>query len=118
MRYLALLRHALACCGRGSGRIEKPIQRIALIGLVALAACTKPQGSAAAPEGGSAAPAGPAVKVETATVQKQKMPKYLTLTGSVLADKQSDLAANVSGRVHATYVERGQPVKKGQPIAA
>ena len=45
------------------------------------------------------------------------MPRYLTLTGSVIAERQSEVAANVGGRVAATYVERGQPVKAGQVIA-
>ncbi|MBI4818503.1 MAG: efflux RND transporter periplasmic adaptor subunit [Deltaproteobacteria bacterium] len=57
------------------------------------------------------------VKVDTAAVETRKMPKYLTLTGSVLADRSSEIAANVSGHVTATYVERGQPVKAGQIIA-
>lgn len=61
--------------------------------------------------------AAQATPVETANVELRKMPTYLTLTGSVLADRQSELAANVSGRVVATYVERGQPVKQGQTIA-
>ncbi len=59
----------------------------------------------------------PAIKVETAAVEVKSMPKYLTLTGSILPDRQSEIAANVSGRVTATYVERGMPVKQGQVIA-
>lgn len=57
------------------------------------------------------------VKVETAPVQHQKMPRHLVLTGSVVADKQSEVAANVSGRITSTYVERGFPVKAGQILA-
>jgi membrane fusion protein (multidrug efflux system) len=59
----------------------------------------------------------PPVKVETAAVEHQRMPRFLTLTGSVLADRQSEVAANVSGRVAATMVERGQAVKAGQVLA-
>lgn len=59
----------------------------------------------------------PPVRVETAAVERARMPRFLTLTGSVLADRQSDVAANVSGRVAATLVERGQPVKAGQVLA-
>ncbi len=58
-----------------------------------------------------------AVDVQTSTVEMKSMPKYLTLTGTVSADRQSEIAANVSGRVTATYVERGMPVKQGQVIA-
>jgi RND family efflux transporter MFP subunit len=83
--------------------------------LVAVAACKKPEST----ETGTSKTlqALPAVKVETAPVQHEQMPRFLTLTGSVFADKQSEIAANVSGRVTATYVERGQPVKLGQTIA-
>src|SRR5262249_37403723 len=80
--------------------------------LVIAAACKKPEST-----GGTASVVVPAIKVETADVTIQKMPKYLTLTGSVLADRQSELAANVSGRVTATYVARGQPEKRGQVSA-
>lgn len=89
---------------------------LTLVPLLLVAACKKPQDTTAGatkPE----AVALPPVKVETAPIEHQKMPKYLTLTGSVLADKQSEVAANVGGRVTATYVERGMPVKAGQMIA-
>jgi membrane fusion protein, multidrug efflux system len=59
----------------------------------------------------------PAVKVATAPIQILKMPRYLTLTGSVVADKQSEVAANVAGRVTAAPIERGQAVKAGQVLA-
>ncbi|GMU58668.1 MAG: MexH family multidrug efflux RND transporter periplasmic adaptor subunit [Myxococcaceae bacterium] len=86
--------------------------------LLLVAACKKPESGVQAGGAKKAeAVALPPVKVETSPVQVQKMPKYLTLTGSVLADRQSEIAANVSGRVTATYVERGMPVKAGQMIA-
>lgn len=87
-----------------------------LIAALALAACHKPPAEEAGTKK-EAAVALPPVKVETADVEHQQMPKYLTLTGSVLADRQSDVAANVMGRVTNTYVERGQPVKQGQVLA-
>jgi membrane fusion protein (multidrug efflux system) len=59
----------------------------------------------------------PAVKVTTARVEIRKMPKYLTLTGSVIADRQSDVAANVAGRILKAPIEPGQAVKKGQILA-
>ncbi|MEW6434064.1 MAG: efflux RND transporter periplasmic adaptor subunit [Myxococcota bacterium] len=89
---------------------------LTLVPLLIVAACKKPQDTTA----GTARPetvALPPVKVETAPVEHRRMPKYLTLTGSVAADRQSEVAANVSGRVTATYVERGMPVKAGQVIA-
>ncbi len=79
---------AAAGCGRSAQKAQKPVA-------VAL----------------------PPVKVETAPVEHQRMPRFLTLTGSVLADRQSEVAANVSGRVTATMIERGQAVKAGQVLA-
>jgi RND family efflux transporter MFP subunit len=90
--------------------------RTLLVALLTVAACKKPETTEAGTTK-AAMQALPAVKVETAAVQHEPMPRFLTLTGSVLADKQSEIAANVSGRVTATYVERGQPVKLGQVIA-
>ncbi len=91
-------------------RVFAPVIAAAL----ALAGCKKPE--EAVPEKPKSAQLPP-VKVETAQVNHQNMPRYLTLTGSVVADRQSEVAANVSGRVTATYVERGMPVKAGQVIA-
>ncbi len=80
-----------------------------------IAGCKKPaEATAAAPK--EAAPAAP-VKVQTEAVGKELMPRFLTLTGSVLADRQSEVAANVAGRITATYVERGKAVKLGEMIA-
>jgi membrane fusion protein, multidrug efflux system len=87
--------------------------------LVAVAGCSKPAESppSSTTDKKPDLVALPPVKVSTGEVTHLKMPRYLTLTGSVQADRQSDVAANVSGRVTATYVERGMPVKAGQPIA-
>ncbi len=78
---------------------------------VTIAACKKPE--AAATKAPEAAPE----KVTLGTIETMNMPQYLSLTGSIVADQQSDVAANVSGRIVATYVERGQAVKKGQALA-
>jgi membrane fusion protein (multidrug efflux system) len=91
------------------------MHRVLLLCTVALAACQKPAAPSTPERAAAAAP--PAVKVETAPVELRQMPKNLTLTGSVLAQQQSDVAANVAGRITRTYVERGQPVRKGDIIA-
>ena len=79
-----------------------------------VAGCKKPQSEADAK---SQVTVLPPVKVQTASVEHQQMPRYLTLTGSVLADRQSEVAANVAGRITSTAVERGKPVKLGDVIA-
>jgi membrane fusion protein, multidrug efflux system len=59
----------------------------------------------------------PPVSVEGAFVELRPMPRLLTLTGTVTADRQSEVAANVSGRVVATPIERGRQVKAGETLA-
>jgi membrane fusion protein, multidrug efflux system len=53
----------------------------------------------------------------SAAVEERAMPKELVLTGSLVANRQSDLAANAAGRVLATMVERGQKVAAGEVVA-
>jgi len=75
-------------------------------------ACHKPDEGAS-----SSSPAAAPIHVQTAAVAEQPMPEYLTLTGSLHASQQSDIAADASGKVLQALVERGQAVKAGQVIA-
>jgi membrane fusion protein (multidrug efflux system) len=85
-----------------------------LAGVPTLAGCHKAEeASASVPAREAAAP----IRVQTATVTQRPMPEFLTLTGTLRASAESDVAADASGKVVATYVERGQPVKRGQVIA-
>lgn len=59
----------------------------------------------------------PPVTVETGEVAHEKMPRFLTLTGSITPDRQSEVAANVAGRVTTTNIERGKTVKAGDILA-
>jgi membrane fusion protein (multidrug efflux system) len=81
--------------------------------LATTAGCHKPDEAAAATAREAAAP----VKVTTTPVVDKPMPELLTLTGTLRSSVESDVAADVSGKVVATYVERGQPVKSGQVLA-
>lgn len=56
------------------------------------------------------------VRLKTATVVEEAMPSYLSLTGSLIASEESDLAADTTGKVIEIFVERGAIVKKGAPI--
>ncbi len=84
--------------------------------VLVVASCKKPPGDEK-PAQAKGVAAAATVWVETAAIVTQKMPKLVTLTGSITPDRQSEVAANVSGRVTATYVERGMPVKQGQVLA-
>lgn len=57
------------------------------------------------------------IHVQTAAVTQRPVPDFLTLTGTLRASHESDIAADVNGKVIATFVERGQAVKQGQVIA-
>ena len=81
-----------------------------------LTACRQAPSASEKGDAAAADQMGPTVTVKTETVITETMPKYLTLTGDILAVDESELAADVAGRVTATYVERGQPVKRGQAL--
>jgi membrane fusion protein, multidrug efflux system len=85
---------------------------IIIVACVAGTACKDREADATAKKTAAAPP----VAVETVPIERQPMPSYLTLTGSVLAERQSEIAANVSGRIVSTLVERGQTVKAGQVL--
>lgn len=96
-----------------SPRLPAMTLALCLSALLGAAACRKHEGGEEKP---AAAPPPP-VRVETDAVTIKRMPRYLTLTGSVIADRQSDVAANVAGRLTVANMERGQRVRKGQVLA-
>lgn len=59
----------------------------------------------------------PPLSVQTEPAQSIEVPISLRLTGTLRGDRETDLAANVSGRILATSVERGEQVKPGQVLA-
>jgi RND family efflux transporter MFP subunit len=81
---------------------------IPLLALAALGSCLKHEDPA--PVAGDQL----AVRVQTATVVERPMPRYLTLTGSLRANQETDLGADATGRVVQTLCERGQAVKRGE----
>jgi RND family efflux transporter MFP subunit len=65
----------------------------------------------------AAKPAQGRVKAETIVVAERTVPETLEITGVLAADKRTDLAANATGRVVGTFVERGDHVKAGAVLA-
>jgi RND family efflux transporter MFP subunit len=55
--------------------------------------------------------------VATVVVAERDLPNTLLMAGTLKANQESDLAANASGRVMRTTVERGSYVRTGQTIA-
>ena len=63
------------------------------------------------------APPPPPVTVTTDTVTAVDAPRILRLTGTLRGQRETDLAANVAGRVTSMNLERGQRIAKGDLIA-
>jgi membrane fusion protein (multidrug efflux system) len=59
----------------------------------------------------------PVVKVETIAVAERAVPRFLTLTGTLVANQKADVAADTMGKVQRTYVERGSFAGKGSLLA-
>lgn len=57
-----------------------------------------------------------AVKADTVEVGEAKVPRYLTLTGTLTANEDSDVAAGAMGKVMSVHVERGTVVRKGDVL--
>jgi RND family efflux transporter MFP subunit len=81
--------------------------------LGSLFGCTKATGQTVRP----VVNAAPVLDVALAQASDIKVPRVLTLSGTLVGNEQSKVAAGAAGKVLATYVERGQLVKKGAPLA-
>jgi membrane fusion protein, multidrug efflux system len=86
------------------------VRRFGPFAALLVVACNK--GAKEAPK-----PPEPIVPVQTAVADERQVPELVTITGVLDADQRTDLAANATGRVKKTLVERGQHVKAGDPIA-
>jgi RND family efflux transporter MFP subunit len=96
------------------------IRRAAVIPALALIAATSLLSACSAADGktnDTAAPvAAPAVAVAAAPASEQPITRFIRATGSLMAEEQADVAAEVAGRVEATPVERGTSVSQGATL--
>jgi membrane fusion protein (multidrug efflux system) len=97
-------------------RSARTFLALAIGSLASLAStsCHRPEEASAATARAEEAP----VRVQRAAVTERPMPRYLTLTGTLRAGLESELAADSTGKVVATACERGQAVKRGQVLVA
>ncbi len=84
---------------------------------VSSAACRGPVSEAKAQGRASTETSEAAVKVETAIATTRNVPRTTKLRGTLEANRNADVAADTSGKVSATFVERGAFVKKGAVLA-
>src|SRR5262245_18399039 len=97
VRYRFMLRHSFV-----------PVAAVVLAAGSLSAACSSETPAAAA----TPATPEPAL-VATAAVETRPIERHLRVTGSLLADEQAEVSAELAGRVTATPVERGTRVATG-----
>lgn len=71
------------------------------------------KGTATAGRPDAAAP----IVVSAVAAREVKVPRLLTVSGTLVGAEQAQVAAGAAGKVLATYVERGSVVRKGAPLA-
>lgn len=95
--------------------------RVAFAGLLSVLLLTPTLACKKTQAGGEAqltsANAEVAVQVKTVPAAERPMPEHLVLTGTLRASQESQVAADAAGKVTATFVERGQLVKRGDTLA-
>ena len=82
--------------------------------LLAAAAAAACGGADAKDAGAGAEPA--AVTVAVATAVEQPITRFIRVSGTLIAQEDAEVAAEVAGRVEATPVERGSPVAAGAEL--
>jgi membrane fusion protein (multidrug efflux system) len=101
---------------RGGGAFSRSsVWALGLSGLVAVLGAGCGSHEAAAPAKVAPAPM-PTVQASTVVVGEAAVPRFLTLTGSLSAFEDSDVAAGAAGKVLSVHVERGSLVKKGDVL--
>ncbi|HEX3696091.1 MAG TPA: efflux RND transporter periplasmic adaptor subunit [Polyangia bacterium] len=97
------------------------VRYLVLVAALAAVGCGKGANGAALEQGTAEKNAGPdaeaPIKVAFAAVGERPMPRFVTLSGTLTPNEESDVAAGASGKVLATFVERGSYVKKGALLA-
>lgn len=83
---------------------------------LAAAGCVAASGCESASQAQVNANLTPALSVATAAVATRSLPRTLKLTGTLIANRESAVAADTSGKVAAIQVERGSRVRAGATL--
>lgn len=94
---------------------RSPYRKVTLLGATTLLCLLAATGCKKAEAGTATAQAK--VKVATASATAVPVSDISQLTGTLRGERETELAANVNGRVVQVLVERGQSVKAGQLLA-
>ncbi len=79
---------------------------------VATAACGSAKGAASAEKPADAA----AIQVSAVAAIERPIARFIRVTGTLAAEEQAEVSAEIQGRVVATPVERGTPVSEGADL--
>jgi membrane fusion protein (multidrug efflux system) len=91
--------------------------RVALLFAALVSSASACNRSAASQSAAPAAADAKPIPVQTVKAIERSVPTVLAFTGSLRAHQESEVAADASGKVLKTFVERGDAVKQGQTIA-
>jgi RND family efflux transporter MFP subunit len=97
--------------GMKTGTIARTVAVLALAVGLTSAACGSAKGESSAK---TAAPAATTVSVAAAT--EQPITRFLKVTGTLAAEEEAEVAAEIQGRVIGTPVERGTRVTEGADL--
>ncbi len=90
-------------------RYRSYLRCVSLASVVAAAACGTDATPAPADDSGTPAP----VRIETSRAVEQQISRFISASGTLEAQEQADVAAEIAGRIVATPVERGTLVGAG-----
>jgi membrane fusion protein (multidrug efflux system) len=91
--------------------------RFVRVGLAGLLVASVGCSSRSEAEPKAAVAEAPAIAVKRVAATSIKVPRVLTLSGSLVGSDQAQVAAGATGKILATYIERGSVVKKGAVLA-
>ncbi len=92
------------------------VRRFRSVLLLFAAALTVGCGTSATGESESGRADVPAVRVESVAAIEQPITRFLSVTGTLAAQEEAEVAAEIQGRVIATPVERGMRVAEGEDL--
>ncbi|MGE3955340.1 MAG: efflux RND transporter periplasmic adaptor subunit [Vicinamibacterales bacterium] len=96
----------------------RPFDNATLAAVLLAGACVFPACGSADPKAADAKAAAvtstaPPVAVSAVAAVEQPITRFIRATGSLMAEDQADVAAEIAGRIVATPVERGMAVNEG-----
>ena len=93
------------------------VQSLNLLGLAAVLVFGCGRSVAETKSAPTTEPVAAVIAVTLVPARDTKVPRMLTLSGTLVGAEQAQVAAGAAGKVLATYVERGSVVRKGAPLA-